>query len=42
MQSEAKPSDALVRLSIGLESPDDLIAELEQAFARSRVLSHQV
>jgi cystathionine beta-lyase/cystathionine gamma-synthase len=41
VQSEAKPSDALVRLSIGLESPDDLIADLEQAFARSRVLSHQ-
>ena len=31
VQSEAKPSDALVRLSIGLESPDDLIADLAQA-----------
>ena len=31
VQSEAKPSDALVRLSIGLESPDDLIADLTQA-----------
>jgi methionine-gamma-lyase len=40
VQSEAKPSDALVRLSIGLENPDDLIADLEQAFARSRVLEH--
>lgn len=29
--SEAKPSDALVRLSIGLEDPADLIADLEQA-----------
>ncbi|MFB8147381.1 trans-sulfuration enzyme family protein [Microbacterium sp. NPDC056003] len=38
VQSEAKPSDALVRLSIGLENPDDLIADLDQAFARSRVL----
>ena len=32
--------DPLVRLSIGLENPDDLIADLEQAFARSRVLEH--
>ena len=29
--SEAKPSDALVRLSIGLEDPQDLIADLAQA-----------
>jgi methionine-gamma-lyase len=29
--SEAKPSDALVRLSIGLEDPADLIADLAQA-----------
>ncbi|MFC8683527.1 trans-sulfuration enzyme family protein [Microbacterium ureisolvens] len=29
--SEAKPSDALVRLSIGLEDPADLIADLRQA-----------
>ncbi|GAA5204556.1 PLP-dependent transferase [Microbacterium jejuense] len=29
--SEAKPSDALVRLSIGLEDPEDLIADLAQA-----------
>lgn len=29
--SEAKPSDALVRLSIGLEEPADLIADLAQA-----------
>jgi len=33
VQSEAKPSDALVRLSIGLADPDDLIADLAQAFA---------
>lgn len=31
VQSEAKPSDALVRLSIGLESPQDLIADLDRA-----------
>ena len=31
VQSEAKPSDALVRLSIGLEDPADLIADLGQA-----------
>ena len=37
VQSDAKPSDALVRLSIGLEDPADLIADLEQAFAASRV-----
>ncbi|MGA7147487.1 MAG: aminotransferase class I/II-fold pyridoxal phosphate-dependent enzyme [Microbacterium sp.] len=36
VQSDAKPSDALVRLSIGLESPDDLIADLERAFAGSQ------
>ena len=30
--SDAKPSDALVRLSIGLEDPQDLIADLAQAF----------
>jgi methionine-gamma-lyase len=40
--SDAKPSDALVRLSIGLEDPADLIADLAQAFsattgARGRV-----
>ena len=35
VQSEAKPSDALVRLSIGLEAPEDLIADLSQAFAGS-------
>jgi methionine-gamma-lyase len=29
--SDAKPSDALVRLSIGLEDPADLIADLGQA-----------
>jgi methionine-gamma-lyase len=29
--ADAKPSDALVRLSIGLENPADLIADLDQA-----------
>lgn len=33
VQADAKPSDALVRLSIGLEDPSDLIADLAQAFA---------
>jgi methionine-gamma-lyase len=33
VQSEAKPSDALVRLSIGLEDPADLIADLAQALS---------
>lgn len=33
VESDAKPSDALVRLSIGLEDPADLIADLEQALA---------
>jgi methionine-gamma-lyase len=42
--SAAKPSDALVRLSIGLEDPADLIADLDQALtattgARERVRS---
>jgi O-succinylhomoserine sulfhydrylase len=27
-------SDGLIRLSIGLEHPDDLIADLEQALAK--------
>lgn len=31
VSSEAKPSDALVRLSIGLEDPQDLIADLDRA-----------
>ncbi len=35
VQSDAKPSDALVRLSIGLEDPADLIADLEQALEAS-------
>lgn len=43
VQSDAKPSDALVRLSIGLEDPSDLIADLERALAhvetpRARVI----
>lgn len=33
VQSEAKPSDALVRLSIGLEDPADLIADLDRALS---------
>jgi methionine-gamma-lyase len=45
--SEAKPSDALVRLSIGLEDPSDLIADLAQALiasskARDRVETARV
>jgi methionine-gamma-lyase len=39
--SAAKPSDALVRLSIGLEDPADLIADLGQALsARAEVREH--
>lgn len=43
VQSDAKPSDALVRLSIGLEDPSDLLADLAQALdtvapAESRVV----
>jgi methionine-gamma-lyase len=37
VHSDAKPSDALVRLSIGLEDPADLMTDLERAFAMSRV-----
>lgn len=33
VQSEAKPSEALVRLSIGLEATEDLIADLAQALS---------
>ena len=29
-------TDAMVRLSIGIEHPDDLIADLEQALAASQ------
>ena len=39
VQDEAKPSDALVRLSIGLEDPADLIADLDQALAATRARS---
>ena len=35
VSTEAKPSDALVRLSIGLEDPADLVADLEQALGTS-------
>ncbi|HWI13340.1 MAG TPA: PLP-dependent transferase, partial [Burkholderiales bacterium] len=31
-----RPGGPTVRLHIGLEDPDDLIADLEQAFARMR------
>jgi len=42
--ADAKPSDALVRLSIGLEDPADLVADLEHALlatagSRERVVS---
>ncbi|RFU36564.1 aminotransferase class I/II-fold pyridoxal phosphate-dependent enzyme [Actinomadura logoneensis] len=33
--AEARPSAALVRLSIGLEDPEDLVADLEQALAHA-------
>ncbi len=36
VQSDAKPSDALVRLSIGLEDPADLIDDLAQALATAQ------
>ncbi|MCC3765850.1 PLP-dependent transferase [Glycomyces sp. TRM65418] len=36
---DARPADSLVRLSIGLEAPEDLIADLEQALAAHRPLS---
>ncbi|WP_019181581.1 trans-sulfuration enzyme family protein [Microbacterium yannicii] len=43
VQSEAKPSAGLVRLSIGLEDPADLIADLDQALAtRAERLSSPV
>ena len=29
--ADARPADSLVRLSIGLEAPEDLIADLDQA-----------
>jgi len=34
--AEARPADNLVRLSIGLEAPDDLIADLDQALTAHR------
>jgi methionine-gamma-lyase len=33
---EARPSESLVRLSIGLEAPDDLIADLDRALTAHR------
>jgi methionine-gamma-lyase len=42
VQSEAKPSDALVRLSIGLEDPADLIADLAQALSSSKPIAEPV
>jgi methionine-gamma-lyase len=33
VQSDAKPSDALVRLSIGLEDPADLVGDLDHALS---------
>ena len=40
--SDAKPSDALVRLSIGLEDPSDLIADLAQALTASAEATERV
>ncbi|GAA1958221.1 trans-sulfuration enzyme family protein [Microbacterium aquimaris] len=41
--ADAKPSDALVRLSIGLEDPDDLIADLDRAlFAAAQIARSHV
>ncbi|MEU6249050.1 aminotransferase class I/II-fold pyridoxal phosphate-dependent enzyme [Glycomyces sp. NPDC047010] len=34
--ADAKPADSVVRLSIGLESPEDLIADLDRALAAHR------
>ena len=39
VQSAAKPSDALVRLSIGLEDPADLVGDLDQALSVHAVQS---
>ena len=39
VQSDAKPSDALVRLSIGLEDPSDLIADLAQGLEAATLAS---
>jgi len=33
--AEAKPSDGLLRLSLGLEDPEDLTADLANAFANA-------
>jgi methionine-gamma-lyase len=40
--AEAKPAASLVRLSIGLEAPEDLIADLDQALTTPASLSQQV
>lgn len=37
--SEAKPGEDVLRLSIGLENPDDVIADLRQALEAARDLS---
>jgi methionine-gamma-lyase len=34
--ADARPADSLIRLSIGLEAPEDLIADLDQALATHR------
>jgi cystathionine beta-lyase/cystathionine gamma-synthase len=34
--AEAKPSDGLLRLSVGLEDPEDLAADLRQALGQVR------
>ncbi len=34
--AEAKPSEGLLRLSLGLEDPEDLTADLQQALTQGR------
>jgi cystathionine beta-lyase/cystathionine gamma-synthase len=34
-RAEAGIADGLIRLSVGLEDPEDLIADLEQALSRA-------
>jgi cystathionine beta-lyase/cystathionine gamma-synthase len=33
--AEAKPHADVLRLSIGLEDPEDIVSDLEQAFTRA-------
>lgn len=34
--ADARPGDNLLRLSVGLEDPDDLVADLDRALAAAR------